>query len=165
MDFDHIFYSNDDSGNDGNDQNTYGAGGRGATTPNTGAKPPTYGSHPRQCIVQPINVNLHATLCPKSKPETQRRHPKATKIMVVNWSGWHHNRHPSKPMLYPTFGDIYPKCNHGGSENASFSQNGSGHRGCHHRRPKLIWTWFLLVNVGRWVKCVRTIIFNFLIFL
>ena len=41
-------------------------------TPDTGAKPPTYGGHPHQCTVQPINVNPLATLCPKPKPETQR---------------------------------------------------------------------------------------------
>ena len=42
----------------------------GATTPEIGA--PTYGNYHRQCIVQPMNANPHATLCPQPKPKTQR---------------------------------------------------------------------------------------------
>ena len=58
----------------GNDQNKQAHWG--PMTSDTCAKPPTYGSHPCQCIVQPINDNTHATLCPKSKPKTQRMPPK-----------------------------------------------------------------------------------------
>lgn len=41
--------------------------------------------------------------------------------------------------LHPTFVDIYPNCNRGGSRTADHIQNGSGHRPCHHRRGGLIW--------------------------
>ena len=47
-------------------------------TSDTGAKPRTHGGHPRQYIVQPMNSNPLATLCPKPKPNT-KRHPKLPK--------------------------------------------------------------------------------------
>ena len=69
----------------------------GAKPSKTGAKPPTYGGHLQQCILQPMNANPPATVYPKPKPDTQKHHPKATKKVAVTRTGWHGNRHPSKP--------------------------------------------------------------------
>jgi hypothetical protein len=63
----------------GNDQNTQAHGV--PMVPNTSAKPPTYGNHPHKYLVQPINGNSHATLCPNLNPEHKA---KATKMVVVN---------------------------------------------------------------------------------
>ena len=95
-------------------------------------------------------THKHQPACnpmPKIQLETQRTPPKGYPngggqlIELISQPS------PILTKLYPTFGDIYPKCNHGGSENAGFSQNGSGHRCCHHHYLGLIWTRFLLVTL------------------
>jgi hypothetical protein len=42
----------------------------------------------------------------KTHPKTQKRNPKATKMVAVSQSGWHCNRHPwnpGKPWQVPTY--------------------------------------------------------------
>jgi hypothetical protein len=69
----------------------------GAKPTKTGVKPPTYGGHLRQCIVQPMNATRLQPYAQNPNPPPKKRHPKATKTVAVTRMGWHGNCHPSKP--------------------------------------------------------------------